>query len=161
MDILGLAPPLTYSVECRDASGRLKWREEIHNLVTTEGKNHLGNVYFRGTTPVTTWYVGLKQSGTIAAGDTAASHAGWSDFTSYNESVRQTLTLSAFSSGASSNSGSPAVFTINASGTVAGAFVVSNSSKTGNTGTLYSVADFSAAQTVAAADVLTITVSVT
>lgn len=161
MTTVGLALPLVYSVECRDADGRLKWHEEVHNLVTTEGKNHLGNVYFRGTTPITTWYVGLKNAGTIAAADTAASHAGWTDFTSYSESTRQTLTLAAFSSGVTNNSAAPAVFTISAGGTVAGAFVVSNSSKTGTTGTLYSVADFSAAQPVAAADVLTVTVSVT
>lgn len=160
MNAAELALPLVYSVECRDTSGRLKWREVIHNLTTTEGKNSLGNVYLRASTQITAWYVGLKGTGAVSAADTAASHAAWAEFTSYSESVRQTLTLAAFSSGASNNSSSPAVFTLNGSGTVGGAFVASVSTKGSTSGVLFSVANFASDQAVAASDVLTITVSV-
>jgi hypothetical protein len=157
-----LALPLSYSVECRDASGRLKWREDVHNLTTTEGENSIINVYLRGSTQITSWFVGLKGAGAVSAADTHASHAAWTEFTGYSESTREALTLAAASAGASSNAASLAEFTINAAGTVAGAFVASVSTK-GSTGAgvLLSVADFSSALTVASTDVLTVTISVT
>lgn len=158
--IIQMGLSFLYHVRCLDKYGNIKWEELFHNLTTTEGANSLGNVYFRAQTQITAWYVGLKQAGTIAAGDTAASHAGWSDFTGYSQSTRPALTLAAFSGGGSDNSASKAEFTINASGTVAGAFIVSNSSKTGNTGVLYSVGDFSAAIPVVAADTIQVTASV-
>jgi hypothetical protein len=57
------------------------------------------------------------------------------------------------------NSASPASFTINATSTVGGAFLVSNSTKGGTTGTLYSAADFSAPgdRSVASSDILNVT----
>ena len=132
-----------YVVECFDADGNLKWREEIKNLVTTAGKNLLGNVMFGATSKSAAWYLGLKGAGTAAVGDTASSHAGWSEVTGYSETVRQTLTLASFSSGTANNSGSPAVFTINTSVTVAGVFAIDNSAKGGTSGTIYSAGDFS------------------
>lgn len=131
-----------YVVEHRDLDGRLTWRDEFENLVTTAGKNLLGNVMFGATSKSAAWYLGLKGTGTAAVGDTMASHAGWSEVTGYSESARQTLTLASFSSGTANNSGSPAVFTINASVTVAGVFLGDNSTKGGATGTLYSAGDF-------------------
>lgn len=132
-----------YVVEHHDADGNLVWRREFTNLVTTAGKNLLGNVMFGGTSKSAAWYLGLKGTGSAAAGDTMSSHAGWSEVTGYSEGARQTLTLASFSSGTANNSGSAAVFTINASVTVAGVFCVDNSTKGGSTGTLYSVGDFS------------------
>jgi len=132
-----------YLVEHHDLDGNLTWRDEFDNVVTTQGANLLGNIMFNGTTQITTWYLGLKGTGTAAATDTAATHAGWSEVTGYSESVRQTLTLASFSSRTASNASSPAVFTINASVTVAGVFLISNSTKGGTTGSLYSAGDFS------------------
>lgn len=132
-----------YVVEHRDLDGRLTWSDTIDNLVTTAGKNLLGNVMFGGTSKSAGWYLGLKGTGTVAANDTAASHAGWSEVTGYSETARQTLTLASFSAGASNNSGAPAVFTINTTVTVAGVFVIDNSTKGGTSGTIYSVGDSS------------------
>lgn len=130
-----------YVVEHHDLDGRLTWRDEIDNLVTTAGKNLLGNVMFGATSKSAAWYLGLKGTGTAAVGDTASSHAGWSEVTGYSESTRQTLTLASFSSGTANNSGSPAVFTINTTVTVAGVFAIDNSTKGGALGTIYSVGD--------------------
>ena len=132
-----------YVVLHRDLDGRITWRDEFDNLVTTAGKNLLGNVMFGATAKSAAWYLGLKGTGTAAVGDTMASHAGWSEVTGYSESVRQTLTLASFSSGTANNSGSPAVFTINASVTVAGVFLADSNTKGGATDTLYSAGDFS------------------
>ena len=57
------------------------------------------------------------------------------------------------------NSASPASFSINATATVGGAFLTSNNTKSGTTGTLYSAADFGSPgdRSVASGDVLTVT----
>lgn len=142
-----------FEFEFRDASGLLIARRRCRNLVTTVGKNHLINVEFRGSTQSTAWYVGLKGTGSAAASDTSASHAGWSEITAYSQSTRQALTLAAASGGSSNNSASPAVFTINASATIAGAFIIDNSTKGGTTGALFNAADFSAPVTLSAGTV--------
>ena len=114
-------------------------RAEIIDISKLSGDT----VMFGATSKSAAWYLGLKGAGTAAVGDTASSHAGWSEVTGYSETVRQTLTLASFSSGTANNSGSPAVFTINASVTVAGVFAIDNSTKGGTSGTIYSAGDFS------------------
>lgn len=153
--------PFVYSVTCLDRLGRLRWYERIDNLTTIEGENSLGNIYLRNSTQIPAWFIGLKGTGAVSTADTAASHAAWTEFTSYSESVRQTLTLAAFSAGASNNTAAPGVFTVNGAGTVGGAFVASVSTKGSGSGVLFSVANFSADLPVEATDVLTVNVSVT
>jgi hypothetical protein len=155
----------TYDVECFDACGNLKWTESFRNTVVTAGKNDILDKYFKGSSYSATWFVGLIQSdnySAIAAGDTMASHAGWEECTSYDESVRQTLTLGTVASGSVNNSASKAVFTISATKTVKGAFLVTNSTKGGTTGTLYSAGLFSGGdRAVVDNDVLNVTVTLT
>ena len=149
-----------YRITCRVPDGSLRWDTGVFdNLVTTAGKNLNINVMWGATSKSANWYVLLKGAGTAAAADTAASHAGWSEVTAYAESVRQTATFAAASGGASSNTASPAVFTINGSAPIAGAGLIDNNTKGGSSGSLYSVGDFGAPLTVVAADVVTVTVS--
>lgn len=157
----GVRATSIYTFECRDKDGNLKWREVVPNLVTTAGLNKLLDSTFKtgsGGTPA--WYVGLKGAGTIAAGDTMSSHAGWTESAAYSESVRQTLTLGSIASGAVSNSASKAVFTANGSATWAGAFLTDNSTKSGTTGTLYGATDFGTSRSVIATDTLTVQVDI-
>lgn len=163
-----IAPRFHYDFECFDADGNLKWQDAFDNLVTTAGKNSLIDVYFRAQTQITAWYVGLIDADTSyttgpAAGDTAASHGGWIESTAYSNANRPTLTLAAASGGSSNNSGNVAAFTINATDSIKGAFVISNNTKGGTTGTLYSAGSFAADRSVASGDTLnvTITLSVT
>lgn len=121
---------------------------DVKNLVVNQGKNDILGVYFHdGTqTASSSWFMGLISLtgySAIAAGDTAASHAGWTEFTGYSETTRQLWGQGAASSQSITNS-TPATFTINASGTVKGAFIISNSTKGGTTGTLWAAALFSA-----------------
>jgi hypothetical protein len=90
-----------------------------------------------------------------------ASHGGWAESTAYSESVRQTLTLGTPSAGSVSNTASKATFTINATATIGGAFMASNSTKSGTTGTLYGGGAFSANRSLFSSDVLTVTVTLT
>lgn len=150
------APHFGFKVECVDADGKVKWVEKFRNLVTTEGKNSILSVYFDAATQITTWYLGLKGTGSAAAADTLASHAGWSEVTPYAGN-RPAITFGTASAG--SLAGSQIAFTINASATVAGAFIASAAS--GTSGTLYSAGDFSASRSVVSGDTLNVTPTVT
>jgi hypothetical protein len=97
---------------------------------------------------ITTWYLGLygaAASNTPAAGDTMASHAGWTEVTAYSNGTRVAATFVTATTANPSvvtNTASPAVFNINGTTTVGGAFLTSNDTKGGTTGTLFSAADF-------------------
>ena len=120
-------------------TGEVYSHEEFENLIVNAGLTYLVGSALLSTTAITTWYLGLTAaSPTIAAADTMGSHAGWTEFTTYSEAVRQTATLVAGAAGAAGNSASPATFSINGSGTIGGVFLTSNNTKSGTTGTLFS-----------------------
>lgn len=150
-----------WNIEARNAAGELKWVEDLDNLVMTAGLNDILQQYFKGSAYSATWFVALKNAGTISATDTSASHAGWTENVTYSEGVRQTLTLGTPGSGTVNNSASKAVFSINGAATIAGAFLISNSTKSGATGVLFSAVDFGSARTLASGDTVTITVTLT
>ena len=138
------------------------WEDTFENLVVTVGKNYLLETSFRGGTAVTTWYVGLKDTGTVAAADTMGSHAGWAELTGYSNSVRPTLTLAAAASGSTDNSAAKASFTINATASIYGGFVTSNNTVGGTTGTLYGAGDFTVSpRSVVSGDTLNVQVTLT
>lgn len=151
-----------YHVECIGADGKVKWVEDVKNLVVTAGLNDSLDKHLKGSSYTAAWYVGITTaSDTFAAGDTMSSHAGWVESTVYSDATRRTLTLGTVSGGSVDNSASKAVFNINASGTIGGAFVVNESTKGGTTGTLYGGAAFSADRTVVSGDTLNVTVTCT
>jgi len=123
--------------------------------------NHVLSSTLDGGTQITAWYVGLKGAGSAAAGDTMASHSGWTEVTDYSQSVRQTLTLGTAAAGSIDNTASKATYSINGTATVAGAFINSDSTKSGTTGTLYGVVDFSSSRSVISGDTLEVTVTLT
>lgn len=135
-----------YMVECRGAAGNLKWSEEIENLVTTAGKNDALDKYLSGTTYTAAWYLGLIGSASYttgpAVGDTAASHGGWVEAQGYTQGSRPTASFAAASGGSKALSAA-AVFSINADATIKGCFLITNATKGGTTGILYSAGLFS------------------
>jgi hypothetical protein len=151
-----------YRIECRDVDGKLKWVEEFDNLVVTEGLNDSLDKHLKGSAYTAAWYVGLTTaSDTFAAGDTMASHAGWVESTAYSNATRPALTLGTVSGGSVDNSASKAVFNINATATIGGAFVASNSTKGGTTGILYGGGAFAADRSVISGDTLNVTITCT
>lgn len=151
-----------WHVECRGADGALKWTEDVHNLVTTAGKNDILTQYFKGSAYTAAWFVGLVDNAgftAYAAGDTMASHTGWTEGVPYSNGTRVAWTGGSAAAGSIDNSGSVAAFSINATLTVRGAFLCSNSTKSGTTGVLYCEADFSAARSVLSGDTLNVTVT--
>lgn len=137
-----------FRIECLDKDGNLKWEAESKNLVVNTGLQYMAGTALTSVTQITTWYVGLYGAGasnTPAGGDTSASHAGWSEVVPYSNATRPAATFAAATTANPSvvtNSASPASFSINATATVGGAFLISNSTKSGTTGTLFSAADF-------------------
>jgi hypothetical protein len=138
-----------FHIQCFDKEGKLKWEERNHNLVVNEGLQSMVSVYLDASTQITTWYIGLVEgpgSGTTyAAGDTLASHAGWTELapsTAYTGN-RKTATFGTATTADPSvidNSASPADFAILGTYTVAGAFL--SSVATGTSGVLFSASDF-------------------
>jgi hypothetical protein len=139
-----------FTIQCFDKDGNLKWEAADKNLVVNVGLQDMNTKYFTGTGYTATWYIGLygaASSNDPAAGDTAALHAGWTEVTDYSQANRPACTFGTATTAdpsVISNSASPAVFSINATVTVGGAFLISNNTKGGTTGILFSAADFAA-----------------
>ena len=154
-----------FSLECRDSDGALKWSAESHNLVVNVGLQDMNAKYFTGASYTAAWYLGLYGPGasnTPAAGDTMLSHAGWTEVVAYTEATRPQCvfgTPTTANPSVATNSASTAVFSVNASTTIGGAFLTSNSTKSGTTGTLFSAVDFSSPgdRVVVSGDVLYLT----
>lgn len=152
-----------YKVECYGPDGKLKWEDEFDNLVVTAGLNDSLDKHLKGSAYTAAWYVGLTgATPSPAAGDTMASHVGWTDDTTYSNGTRPTLTLGTVSGGSVDNSASKAVFNINGTATIGGAFVTSDSTKGGTTGILYGAGAFTGGnRSVASGDTLNVTVTLT
>jgi len=135
-----------YRVECRGADGALKWSDDIDNLVTTAGKNDALDKYLSGLAYTAAWYIGLISLTSYgvgpAAADTAATHAGWAEDQNYSQSSRPTAAFSSAASGSKALS-TALSFSVNASTTIKGCFLVSNATKGGTSGVLYSAGLFS------------------
>ncbi len=154
-----------FKMECFDKDGNLKWSAEEKNLVVNVGLQYMCGTALTSVAQITTWYIGLYGAGasnTPAAGDTMSSHIGWTEVTPYSNATRPACTFATATTAnpsVATNSASPASYTINATATVGGAFLVSNSTKGGSTGTLFSAADFSSPgdRSVVSGDTLTVT----
>lgn len=136
-----------FKVTCFDAAGNLKWEDEFHNLVVNSGLQYLNTQFFKGSAYTAAWYLGLVTgpgSGvTYIAGDTLATHTGWTEFTNY-AGTRKTVSFGTATTADPStidNAASPSQFVISgAGGTVAGAFLSTVAS--GTAGTLFSEGNF-------------------
>lgn len=135
-----------YVVQCHAyEGGPLLWEETIDNLVTTAGANDLLDKYLGGSSYTAAWYLGLIGNTSFttgpAAGDTAASHAGWTEATGYSQAARPAASWNSASARSKALSAG-VVYTANASDTIKGCFLISNSTKGGTTGVLYSAGLF-------------------
>jgi hypothetical protein len=155
-----------YVVECHGADGQLKWKDDIHNLVTTVGLNLTMDTIL-GNAAAGAVVLGLKGTGTAAIGDTQASHVTWDEVGGANAPTytgdRQTPTFGAAAAGAKATS-IPVVFSMTGSGTVAGCFINIGGSPTkdNTTGTLFSAGDFTAgSKTVTSGDTLSVSYTAT
>lgn len=137
----------------------LLWSRRFANIVVNTGLDDILDKFFKGSSYTAAHYVGISSSTpTFAASDTMSSHAGWTEVTGYSESTRQAFTPGTVASQSVDNSGSKAVVTANTSITPGGAFLTTNNTKGGTTGTLVAGGAFTSGnETLSSGDTLTIT----
>jgi len=150
-----------FEVECLGPDGELKWSIVDHNLVVNTGLDDILDKYWKGSGYTSSHFVGLMDSTpTVAAADTMASHAGWTEIQDYTEGTREALTLGAVASQSVDNSASKASYSVNATVTIGGSFITTNSTKGGTTGTLIGAVAFAGGDKSAdSGDTLNVTVT--
>lgn len=137
----------------------------IDNLVVNEGKQDLLNTYFCSGTQIATasWFMGLLDNSGftgIVATDTAASHGGWTEFTTYSQSTRPLWGQIAPATGVTTiTNTTAATFDITGTGVLKGGFIISNSTKGGTTGKLWAAAPFPSTVSVVNGDQIKVTYS--
>ena len=153
-----------FTLQCFDKDGKLKWEEQSHNLVVNTGLQDMNSKYFTGSGYTASWYLGLISgtSPTIAAGDTLASHGGWTEVpvsTGYTGNRKAVTFGSATTASPSviSNSGSASQFAMLGTYVVSGAFLCNAAS--GTSGILFSASTFSSPgdRSVVSGDTLNVT----
>jgi len=148
-----------FTVTCHNADGSLKWEDDFHNLVPSQGLQYMSASFFNAVGYTTALYFGLitgPGSGTtFAAGDTLASHAGWTESTDVGS--RKAITFGTPTTATPSVTiGTAAVFTVTSAATIAGAFVTNAS--TGTSGVLFAEGDFTGGdKSVTTGDTLSVT----
>ena len=152
-----------FEISCCDKNGNFKWKEKIYNLTLDAAINDNLTIYFKDGTKKTIWYVGLKSSAeAVSAAWTSANvNSGFTEFQLYDETNRPIWTSGSVSSKSVSNTASPAVFTVNATGTIWGAFIISQNTKGGTTGILWCCSNLVSVRNVYDDDVITVIYTIT
>jgi hypothetical protein len=151
-----------FTVQHLDKNGELKGSYRLPNGIVDVGMNHMLETQFNGGTPITTWYTALiDNSGfsTLANSDTMASHAGWTALEDYTEATHPEWTAGTATGRAITNAAT-VDFSINATVSINGIFITSQSAKATATGTLWSTASFASAVSAVNGDTLKITYTV-
>ena len=162
---IGYANPGTAPGSVKDS-----WTIEYDNIVPDVALNKILDDTYKTKTPDANFYIGLitgPGAAGCAAGDTMASHAGWVENVTYSDTTRPAWTPGSVSGKSVSNSASAAVFNVNGSATVGGAFLLSGVPGTANTkagtgGTIRSCGPFSTGdKAVTNGGTLTVTITAT
>ncbi len=134
--------PESLALGLRDEVGVCK------NIVVDEGINYfLDHLFDETTADKAPWNVGLLGSGTPAAGWTATD-IGTNDALGYTESVLQAYVEGAAASKIIHNTASKAVFSMNATDSITGLFVIELNTKATPAGTLLSAGNLGTALSV-------------
>lgn len=161
MSILGTG--LIYKVETLKDGAVVDVSYE-RNILPQQSVDHIASlIRGGGATPISSWYLGLFESNYVPDSSVTAAdlQATVGESTAYDEANRQDWTNAYDGVGFIGNASNVAEFTMNASKTIYGAFIVSNATKGGTAGILLSIARFSTAKVVESGSVLRITAGLT
>jgi hypothetical protein len=138
----------SFEVVYRERGKRL-WRERVKNGLTSEALDMALIQIFNMADftpfafPPAAWKFGLIADSNftgLANSDTIASHPGWTEFTSYAETIRPLYLAATVEDGVVSPT-RPTVFTMSARGTIRGFVVVIEPSPSGGLGNVKGSAD--------------------
>jgi hypothetical protein len=151
-----------FKIEHFNRAGELLGTYDVPNGIVDEGLNHILETQFNGGTPITAWYIGLVNNASFSAfanADVMNSHAGWLETALYDEATRPEWTAGTAAARAITNA-AVVDFSINATVTIRGIFITSNSTKSGTTGILWSTAAFASNVSANNGDTLKVTYTV-
>ncbi len=174
----GVMPKGYFNVQ-HGRGGRIINEYRVPNTIVNEGKNHILNVQFHGTTPITVWHLGLVDAaafGAIVVGDIyhqINGTNGWTEFAAYTDtnnsasgSTRPTWGPNAASGQAIANT-TLAKYLFTGPGTLQGLFVVGgtnsatkNDATSGAANILWAATPFALPIDVIAADDLSVSYTV-
>lgn len=131
------------------------------NLAVAQGLTSMLGVYFHADAQLSTWAIGVFEGNyTPVDTETAATIATAStECTDYANATRPTYVPAAAAAKSITNSASRASFVFGGSHTIYGAFLISDNTKAGAAGTLFSAARFATSKTVGLNDELLLTYS--
>lgn len=134
-------------------------QETVHNLIPTEGLNHIMGVAFKSVPQVPTWYIAIYEGNFTPTDATAAATfpAAATECTAYTPAARVEYVEGAVATGSIDNTASKAEFTMTADKTIYGAVISSASAKGATTGVIVSAVRFATAKAVLTGDVLRLT----
>ncbi len=121
--------------------GRIINEYFIPNLITNEGKNHILDVQFHGTSPISPWYLGLIDNASFTAVAAADNYDqingtnGWDEFVDYTDRnnsdsavTRPTWVEGAAASQSITTNSTLAIYDFTDAGTLKGLFVAGGAS---------------------------------
>lgn len=121
-------------------NGKSVWKIQGPNIITNEGLNFILQTFFgQGLTTLYVGLIKLAAFSAVALTDTAAQingTNGWDEDVNYSNTTRQTYFAGTATAQSIDNSSAKTSFTMNATGTVHGAFVCSSNVKNGVGGKL-------------------------
>ena len=157
----------TFHIECIKPDSSTRWVDDAKNTLTNAALDDVLNVYLADQSPKATWYIGLVDNASFTAfagTDVIGSHSGWIENTNWSGSTRPAWGNGTSSGGAGSVTNASTVnFSMTATVTIKGLFLVSDSTKGGtSTGLIFSTAAFTGGnQAVNNGDTLKVTYTVT
>lgn len=157
MSILGRG--LEYTVEVVKNGVVLESSVE-RNLLPQSAVNHIaGLIRGSGPTPISSWYIGLFENNYIPDSSVTAAdlQVTVGESQAYSAATRPSWVNAFDGTALISNAASIAEFTMTSTKTIYGAFIVSNATKGGTGGLLFSIARFSTAKQVESGLVLRVT----
>lgn len=149
-----------YHSEVVSPEGIILSSQVDHNLLPQVSIDFIASLLRGVGSPISTWYVGLFESNYVPTSATTAADLPTIESTAYTQASRPVWNNTYDGVQLITNFDNPAIYTFNADKTLYGGFLVSNSTKGGNSGTLLSIARFGSPRDVPAGSEFRLRVSI-
>lgn len=148
-----------YTIEVVDKNGVVTDSETVHNLMPTQGMDHLLGVLLLGNSPTTQWYVGVYENpySPVASDNAATFPALAGESVAYAGTTRLAFTPGTVNLGTIDNSLNPAEFEATEETVFYGGFISSSAARGSTSGILLSAVRFSTPKSVDPTSTLRVT----